>query len=317
MQWRQLGRSGLATPPLAFGGNVFGWTADEPTSLSLLDAFADAGFTLIDTANSYSRWVPGHEGGESETILGKWLARRQDRERLLIATKVGSDMGPAGKGLSRQHIERSIEDSLRRLNTDYVDLYQAHFDDEATPIEETLETFARLVAQGKVRAIGASNFSAARISASLAISASRGLPRYETLQPLYNLYDREPFESELAPLCERESLGVINYYSLASGFLTGKYRSQDDVARGARARSNAKYLTPRGIRILDALESVARARGAAPASVALGWLIAQPAVTAPIASATTLSQLQALIAGARMELTRDELRSLDTASAGE
>jgi aryl-alcohol dehydrogenase-like predicted oxidoreductase len=307
----------MQTPPLAFGGNVFGWTVDEPTSFALLDAFVEAGFTLIDTANSYSRWVPGHQGGESETIIGKWLKRRQDRERLLIATKVGSDMGDAGKGLSRAHIERAIDDSLRRLNTEYVDLYQSHFDDESTPIEETLATFARLIESGKVRAIGASNLSAARVQASLDISAAHGYPRYETLQPLYNLYDRDPFERDYAALCRREGLAVLPYYALASGFLTGKYRSQADVAGTARAHSNSKYLTPRGLRILDALDRVAATRGVTPAEIAIAWLIAQPTVTAPIASATSLAQLTKLIAATRLALSGDELAILDAASAAD
>ena len=314
MQTRSLGRSGLRTAPLVFGGNVFGWTADEPTSFSLLDALVDAGFTAIDTANSYSRWAPGHTGGESETVIGKWLARRQDRERLLIATKVGADMGAAGKGLSRAHIRSSIDASLQRLQTDYVDLYQAHFDDPATPIEETLETFAELVHAGKVRAIGCSNFTADRIRASLEVSATRGFPRYESLQPLYNLYDREPFETELAPLCVREQIGVISYYALASGFLSGKYRSQADLAKSSRARTNEKYLTPRGLRILEALDRVAAARKVAAATVAVAWVMAKPGVTAPIASATSLEQLATLVAASRLELGPAEMELLDSAS---
>lgn len=315
MQERQLGRSGLYTRPLALGGNVFGWTADVATSHSILDAFVDGGFSLIDTANSYSRWVSGHEGGESETIVGSWLKGRADRDRILIATKVGSDMGPAGTGLSRQHIEEAVEASLRRLNTDYIDLYQSHFDDEQTPIEETLETYARLVKAGKVRVIGASNFSPARMEASLRISAAQGYPRYESVQPLYNLYDREPFESELRPLSQAEGLGVISYYALASGFLTGKYRSQEDVARSPRARSNSKYMTPRGLRILDALDGVAAARGLTAAEIAFAWVAAQPAITAPIASATSLAQLERLMAASRLVLDAQELEVLDAASA--
>ena len=318
MQARPLGRSGLHTPPLAFGGNVFGWTADESTSFSLLDAFVAGGFNLIDTANSYSRWVPGHQGGESETIIGKWLARRSDRDKLLIATKVGSDMGPAGKGLSRAHIERAIEDSLRRLQTDYVDLYQSHFDDEATPVDETLAAYARLIESGKVRAIGASNLSPARLQASLDASAARGLPRYETLQPLYNLYDREPFESSYAPIADRAGLAVICYYPLASGFLTGKYRSAQDVAGTARAHSNTKYLTPRGFRVLEAMDRVAAARGGVSlAQIAIAWLIAKPAITAPIASATSVSQLEQLMAATRLTLEPAEIAALDAASAAE
>ncbi len=315
MNTRPLGNSGMRTAPLAFGGNVFGWTVDERTSFELLDAFVDAGFTLIDTANSYSRWVPGHQGGESETIIGKWLKRRQDRERLLIATKVGSDMGEAGKGLSRAHIERAIDDSLRRLHTEYVDLYQSHFDDESTPVEETLATFARLIERGKVRAIGASNLSPARVQESLDVSAQRGYPRYETLQPLYNLYDRNPFETDYAALCEREGLGVLPYYALASGFLTGKYRSVEDIAGKARAHSNQKYLNPRGLRVLGALDRISVARNVTPAEVALAWLMAQPTVTAPIASATSVAQLEKLIAATRLALSAEELADLNAASA--
>jgi aryl-alcohol dehydrogenase-like predicted oxidoreductase len=317
MQERQLGRSGLYTRPLALGGNVFGWTADVATSHSILDAFVDGGFTLIDTADMYSNWVPGHQGGESEAIIGSWLKGRPDRDRILIATKVGADMGPAGTGLSRQYIERAVEASLRRLNTDYIDLYQTHYDDEQTPIEETLETYARLVKAGKVRAIGVSNLSPARIEASLRISAAEGYPRYETVQPLYNLYDREPFESELRPLCQREGLGVISYYALASGFLTGKYRSQEDIAKSKRARSNSKYLTPRGLRILDALDQVAEARGLTPAEIAFAWVAARPTLTAPIASATSIAQLEFLMAASRLSLNMEELEVLDAASVAD
>ncbi|MEP7206195.1 MAG: aldo/keto reductase [Casimicrobiaceae bacterium] len=311
---KPLGRSGLATPPLVFGGNVFGWTIDEPTSFTLLDAFVAEGFTCIDTADSYSRWVPGHQGGESEAILGKWLKGRQDRARLVIATKVGADMGAGGKGLGRAHIERSIDASLRRLNTDYVDLYQSHFDDETVSIEETLETYARLVETGKVRAIGASNMPPARLEASLAFSSAHGLPRYETLQPLYNLYDRERFEHDLAPITTHAGMGVIPYYALASGFLTGKYRSVEAVAGTARAHSNTKYLTPRGFRILAAMDAVAAGRDVTLAAIAVAWLNAQPAITAPIASATSLGQLHELLAGARLQLGADELASLAAAS---
>ena len=315
METRPLGNSGLRTPPLVFGGNVFGWTADERASFSLLDAFVAGGFTTIDTANSYSRWVPGHQGGESETIIGRWLKGRSDRDRLIIATKVGSDMGPAGKGLSRAHIERSVDDSLRRLQTDYIDLYQSHFDDESTPIEETLDAYAALIAAGKVRAIGASNMAPARLERSLALSRERGIPRYETLQPLYNLYDRAAYERDYAPIAAREGIAVIPYYPLASGFLTGKYRSAADVAGTARAHSNTKYLNDRGLRILAAMDQVAAARRISLASIAIAWLLSKPTVTAPIASATKVGQLEELMAATRVTLSAEETAALDAASA--
>lgn len=312
---RPLGRSGISAPPLAFGGNVFGWTVDEATSFRLLDRFVDAGFTLIDTADVYSKWVPGHVGGESETILGRWLARRGRRDDVIIATKVGGEMGEGAKGLSGPYIERAIDASLRRLQTDYVDLYQSHFEDLVAPADETFAAFARLIEKGKVRAIGTSNHSAARLKEMLAHSAAHGLPRYETLQPLYNLYDREQFERELRPICEAEHLGVIGYYSLASGFLTGKYRTEADVAASKRARSNQKYMNERGLRILAALDAVSARMQVKPAQIALAWVMAQPAVTAPIASATSLDQLEELIAAATLELDTTALAELDRASA--
>jgi len=311
---RALGRSGLSAPPLAFGGNIFGWTADEATSFALLDRFVGAGFTLIDTADVYSKWVPGHQGGESETIIGRWLARRGRRDDVLIATKVGGEIG-GHKGLSAAHIERAVDASLRRLQTDHIDLYQSHFEDLEAPADETFRAFARLIEKGKVRAIGTSNHSPARLKAMLAHSAAHDLPRYETLQPLYNLYDREQFERELRPICEAEKLGVLSYYALASGFLTGKYRSEADVVASKRAKSNQKYLTDRGFRILGALDSVSARCGVKPAQVALAWVMAQPAVTAPIASATSAAQLDELIAAATLVLDNDALAELDRASA--
>lgn len=307
---RPLGRSGLQVSPLCFGGNVFGWTADERTSFSLLDAWLDAGFNFVDTADVYSRWVPGHAGGESETVIGKWLRAGGRRSQLVLATKVGMD-----QGLRAARIQEAVEASLRRLGTDCIDLYQAHKDDEATPQEETLEAFARLVKEGKVRAIGASNFSAARLKEALETSARLGLPRYESLQPLYNLYDRAAFEEDLAPLCRMEGLAVINFYALAAGFLTGKYRTPGDAAKSARGKSTVeKYLNPRGLRIVDALEAVAGRRGCKPGQVAIAWLLAQPAVTSPIASATSLEQLEELVAAARLTLDADDLAELDAAS---
>ena len=312
---RKLGKSGLEVAPLAFGGNVFGWTADEATSFKLLDAFVAAGFNLIDTADAYSRWVPGNQGGESETIIGNWLRQRPGaRAKVLIATKVGHEMGPGESGLSKAYILKSAERSLRRLNTDYIDLYQSHRDDDQTPIEETLEAYAQLVRQGKVRLIGASNFTAARFAASLKSSAAHGLPRYESLQPHYNLYTRNKFEGELADLCGKEQIGVIPYYSLASGFLTGKYRSDADYGKSPRGHRMKDMLNARGRRILAALDQVGRETNATPAQVSLAWLLAH-GVTAPIASATSLEQLNELTRGATLELTRDSVKALDEASA--
>ncbi|MGH8325726.1 MAG: aldo/keto reductase, partial [Steroidobacteraceae bacterium] len=279
---RPLGRSGLKTLPLALGGNVFGWTADEKTSFELLDRFVDAGFSLIDTADVYSKWVPDHAGGESETILGRWMKSRGNRARVLLATKVGGEIVQGRRGLTAAHIKWAVEESLRRLQTDYIDLYQAHYDDPAVSFEETLRAFGDLIAAGKVRAIGVSNHDAPRLQAALDAGKAHGLPRYETLQPLYNLYDRQDFEQKLAPICRAEGLGVINYYSLASGFLTGKYRTEQDVSASARQRSNRKYMTERGFRILDALDAVAARAGVRQAQVAIAWLVSRPEVTAPI-----------------------------------
>ena len=314
MKKRRLGNSELEIAPLAFGGNVFGWTANEQTSFELLDAFVAAGFNLIDTADVYSAWAQGNRGGESETIIGKWLKRSGKRENVIIATKVGMEM-QGRKGLSKSHILQSAEDSLRRLQTDYIDLYQSHRDDPDTPLEETLEAYAELIEQGKVRAIGASNYSAERLKESLLTSEQNSLPRYESLQPLYNLYDRAPFEEELEPLCLEKNVGVISYYSLASGFLSGKYRSESDLDKSPRGGGVKKYLNERGFRILGALDEVSKREKATPARVALAWLIARPAVTAPIASATSLEQLNDLIEATKLELDEGSLRLLDEASA--
>ena len=311
---RQLGRTGFAVAPFAFGGNVFGWTVDEPTSFALLDAFVDAGFNLIDTADSYSRWVPGHQGGESETIIGRWIARRGRHDDVVIATKVGSDMGLGYKCLRRDYIVQAVEQSLSRLQVDAIDLYQSHWDDPQTPLEETLAAYARLIEQGKVKTIGASNIDAGRLAEALEVSRKHNLPRYQTLQPPYNLYDRDTFEGPLADLCRREDIGVINYYSLAAGFLTGKYRSTADFAKSQRGGGMKKYLNPRGNAILAALDGVAQRYRATPAQVALAWLIAQPGVTAPIASATSLAQLDELIAATHLELDADARHVLDRAS---
>jgi aryl-alcohol dehydrogenase-like predicted oxidoreductase len=315
MNKRKLGGSGLEVSPLAFGGNVFGWTADETMSFKLLDAFVAAGFNLIDTADVYETWVPGHTGGESETIIGKWLQRSGKRDKVIIATKVGKEMGPGRKGLSRSYIFQAVEDSLRRLQTDYIDLYQSHDDDTQTPLEETMETFGQLIKQGKVRAVGASNFSAKRLAEALQTSEKYGYPKYQSLQPLYNLYDRADYEKELEPLCREKRLGVISFFSLASGFLSGKYRSEDDLANRARADMVKKYLNARGYRILEALDEVARRQNVTPVQAALAWLIARPTVTAPIASATNLDQLNQLIEAATLELDPSSTALLDEASA--
>jgi aryl-alcohol dehydrogenase-like predicted oxidoreductase len=299
---RELGNSGFEVGPLALGGNVFGWTIDEPTSFRILDAFVDTGFNLIDTADVYSRWAPGNQGGESETIIGRWLKRSGKRDRVLIATKVGMEMGPDSKGLSRAYILRAVEDSLKRLQVDHIDLYQSHKDDPETPLEETLGAFGELIRQGKVRAIGASNNSAERLAEALTISQDQGLPSYQCLQPHYNLIERTGFERDLEPLCRERGLVVIPYYSLASGFLTGKYRSEADLAQSARGQSVKKYLNDRGFRILAALDQVAARYASTPARVAIASLLARPSVTAPIASATSVEQLDDLVEAAMVSL---------------
>ena len=315
MIFRELGKSGLHVAPLAFGGNVFGWTADEATSFSLLDAFVDAGLNLIDTADVYSRWAPGHKGGESETVLGKWLKKSKKRNRVVIATKVGMEMGPDRKGLSKKYIRRAVDESLKRLQVDTIDLYQSHIDDADTPLEETLETYARLIEAGKVRAIGASNYTAARLAEALELSRTQGLPRYETLQPQYNLMERAGYEDELEPLCRKEGLGVISFFGLARGFLSGKYRSEADLAKSPRGDGVKAYLNPRGMGVLAALDAIAAVHHAAPASVALACLMARPGLTAPIASATSLAQFEQLAQATRLELDAGTIARLDQASA--
>lgn len=315
MQLRPLGRSGLDVSPLAFGGNVFGWTADEALSFRLLDAWLDAGFNFVDTADVYSAWVPGHTGGESETIIGKWLRQGGKRNRVVLATKVGKPMGDNQVGLSPAYIRQAVDASLRRLRTDHIDLYQSHDDDAGTPLEDTLGAYADLIKAGKVRAIGASNYTAPRLAEALDVSERLGLPRYESLQPLYNLYDRAVFEDALEPLCLARGVGVINFYALAAGFLTGKYRTGADASKSARGASTTKkYLNPRGLRILDALDAVATPLGATPGQVALAWQIARPAVTAPIASATSMKQLEELVAATRLQLDPASIAALDAAS---
>ena len=315
MQMRKLGNSGLEVSPLAFGGNVFGWTVDEPTSFQLLDAFVAAGFNFIDTADVYSKWAPGNQGGESETILGNWLKSRGKRGQVVIATKVGIEMGAGRKGLSKAYILRAVEDSLHRLQTDYIDLYQSHTDDAETPLAETLEAYAQLVKEGKVRAIGASNYPAARLREALEVSADHGFPRYQSLQPNYNLFDRHGYEAELEGVCHDHGLGVIPYFPLASGFLTGKYRSEADLAASKRGQFVKKYLNDRGFRILRALDEVAKEIHATPARISLAWLLARPSITAPIASATSLEQLQDLVGATELKLDQEAIARLNQASA--
>jgi aryl-alcohol dehydrogenase-like predicted oxidoreductase len=315
MKKRPLGQSGFEVAPLAFGGNVFGWTVDEPTAYRLLDTFVEHGFSLVDTADTYSKWVQGHHGGESETIIGNWLAQGGGRrERIVVATKCGMEMPDVGKGLSKKHILRSAEDSLKRLRTDHIDIYQAHEEDTSTPIDETLEAYAQLVREGKVRAIGASNYSPAGLAAALDKAEKSALPRYQTLQPRYNLYSRE-FEQELQPLCVARSIGVIPYFPLAAGFLTGKYRTEKDLAQSARGAGIKRYMDDRGMRIIGALDEVAKSLHAKMAQVALAWVMARPSIAAPIASATTLAQLRELMAAADLKLDDAVMQRLDFASA--
>jgi aryl-alcohol dehydrogenase-like predicted oxidoreductase len=313
MQKRRIGHSELQVAPLMFGGNVFGWTADEATSFSILDAFVDAGLDFIDTADVYSAWAPGNHGGESEAIIGKWLQRSGKRDRIVLATKVSKH--PQRKGLSAANIQAAVEDSLRRLQTDYIDIYFSHDDDTATPLAETLGAYQRLIEAGKVRVIGASNYSGARVEEALALSRQYGLPEYQVLQPEYNLYDRAGYETDLEPVALAYQLGVVVYWSLASGFFSGKYRSKEDLADKARGSRVEKYLNERGLRILGALDRVAARHASTPASVALAWLIARPSVTAPIASATSLRQLESLVAAVHLTLTGSDIRELDDASA--
>lgn len=311
----KLGNSGIEIAPLVFGGNVIGWTADEATSFKLLSAFFAAGFNAIDTADTYSRWAAGHTGGESETIIGKWMKQQGNRDKVIIATKVGMEMGPQKKGLSRSYILREAEESLKRLQTDYIDLYQSHTDDTSVPLEETLGAYAELIKQGKVRAFGASNYSAKRLAEAIAASKKNGLPRYESLQPKYSLIERTDYEAELEPLCLKENIGVINYFPLAAGFLTGKYRSEADLSKSPRGQGVKKYLNARGLKILKALDQVAAAHKVKPAAVALAWLLARPSITAPIVSATSLEQLNDLLPAATLKLDSASIDALNQAGA--
>lgn len=315
MEKRTLGKTGLEVSPLAFGGNVFGWTTDETKSFELLDAWVDAGFDFVDTADSYSTWAPGNKGGESETIIGNWMIKKGNRDKMIIATKVASEMGPGKKGTSKRYILEAVEASLQRLQTDYIDLYQSHWPDPQTPYEESLEAYAQLLKQGKIRAFGTSNYSAEQLQASINAGREHGLPVYQTLQPLYNLYSRAEFEKQLEKICIENQMGVITYFSLASGFLTGKYRTESDFTKSQRGDGMKKYFNERGFRILKALDEVSARYNSTPASVSIAWLLAKPAVTAPIASATSTDQLKGLVQAVQLNLDADAMKTLDTASA--
>ncbi len=315
MQLRRLGRTDLNIAPLVLGGNVFGWTADKKTSFAVLDRFASVGLRAIDTADAYSAWAPGNHGGESETIIGEWMKARGNRGRIIVITKVGSPMGKGKEGLKPGYIAEAAEASLKRLKTDVIDLYLSHWPDMATPFEETLGAYQRLIEQGKIRWCGASNLNVAMLEAALAAAKAKGLPRYEVLQPEYNLADREGFERGLADLCAREEIGAITYFSLAKGFLSGKYRSDADLSKSPRGEAVKAYLNPRGFRILGALEAVAARHKAKPAEVALAWIMARPAVTAPIASATSIEQVDSLIRATALKLTAADMDGLNAASA--
>ena len=314
MEKRKLGNTDLQVYPIAFGGNVFGWTLDEKKSFEILNGFTEAGFNFIDTADVYSRWKSGNSGGESEKIIGNWLKEKKNRHDIILTTKVGSDMGDGKKGLKKEYILKAVEDSLKRLKTDYLDLYQTHFDDESTPVLETLEAYDQLVKDGKIRWIGTSNMSPERIKESLETSAEKGLPSYETLQPHYNLYAREKYESQYEPLALGHGLGVFTYFSLESGFLTGKYRTKEDLKKSPRGGDMDKYFDKRGLKILDALDEISKQNNTTPASVALAWLIQRPSVTAPIVSATSLEQLSAIVQAPKLNLDSDAIRFLNGAS---
>ena len=315
MERREIGTSGITVSPFCFGGNVFGWTIDEKESFKILDGLVDAGLDFIDTADVYSAWAPGNKGGESETIIGNWLKNTGKRDKVIIATKVGKPMGGDKKGLSRKYITQAVEDSLKRLQTDYIDLYQSHDDDKDTPLLETMETFTGLIKEGKVRAIGASNYDGARLKEALQVSRDNHLAAYQCLQPEYNLYAREHYEKTLEPVCHENNIGVITYYSLASGFLTGKYRSESDLSKSSRGQGVKKMLDPRGYKILAALDKVAAEYNATPAGIALAWLIARPGITAPIASATSIQQLNELTKATELNLKSDAIDLLNKASS--
>lgn len=318
MLMRTLGRTDLQVAALCLGGNTFGWTTDEQTSFAVLDAYVEGGGNFIDTADTYSTWVPGHEGGESEAVLGRWMSARKNRDRIIIATKLGSRMNndPQRQGLSRQYMLKAVEDSLRRLQTDYIDLYQAHRDDSDTPLEETMATFNELIQQGKVRSIGASNYSAARLAEALKVSDEHGYERYQSLQPPYSLVNRAEYERDLKAICLEQGLSVITYSSLASGFLSGKYRQGQDMPTSPRAKGiQQRYMKEHGFRILEQVDRIARAHNTTPSQVSLAWILAQPGITAPIASATSVEQTRELLGAVSLKLTDDEIQSLDRVSA--
>lgn len=314
MEKRELGNSGLQVSPLCFGGNVFGWTIDKKQSFKLLDAFIDAGFNFIDTADTYSWWVPGNIGGESEAIIGAWFAERKNRNQIILSTKTGSQNNERPANVSKQFILSSVEDSLRRLKTDYIDLYQTHFDDEKTPVEETLSAYDQLVKEGKVRVIGTSNMSAERIRKSLKVSEKEGFPKYQTLQPLYNLMERESYEKELRGIVEENKMGVLSYYSLASGFLTGKYRSKADLTKSKRGLGIEKYLNEKGIKVLDALDKISEKHNTTQAAISLAWLMARPTITSPIVSATSLKQMESIIKAPQLNLDKEDMDFLNKVS---
>lgn len=311
---KKLGLSDLEVSPIAFGGNVFGWTLNERESFDILDAFVDGGYNFIDTADVYSKWVPGNKGGESETIIGDWLSKRGKRDTIILATKLGAEMAPDKKGLKASYVKEAVEASLKRLKTDYIDLYQTHYDDEDTPVGETIEALNKLISEGKVRYIGASNYKAARIAESNEFARANHLQGYISLQPLYNLYDREKFETTYLSLVEQEHLAVLNYYALASGFLTGKYKSEADLSKSQRGEGIKQYLNDRGFKILTALEELAATKKVAKSQIAIAWLLHKPYITAPIASATNSKQLKDLMESANIALTADEIKLLDYAS---
>jgi aryl-alcohol dehydrogenase-like predicted oxidoreductase len=315
MKTRRLGRTDLSIAPLVLGGNVFGWTADKTKSFAVLDRFVAGGLNAIDTADVYSAWAPGNKGGESETIIGEWMKARGNRSRIIVITKVGSPMGKGKEGLSPAYIEQAVEASLKRLQTDVIDLYLSHWPDMATPVSDTLGAYQRLIEKGKIRWCGASNLTVALLEQAIAAAKERGGPRYDVLQPEYNLADRAGFENGLAALCEREEIGVITYFSLAKGFLSGKYRSEADLAGSARAEGVKSYLNPRGFRIVDALTTVGAQIKAKPAEVALAWIMARPGVTAPIASATSVEQADSLVRATQLALSDADMMLLDAASA--
>ncbi|MGN6531583.1 MAG: aldo/keto reductase [Ginsengibacter sp.] len=312
---RILGKSDLSVSPLTFGGNVFGWTLNESESFKMLDAFVNEGFNFIDTADSYSKWVPGNHGGESETIIGNWMKKHKKRNNVLVATKLGGDLGQGKKGLSAKYIKKAVEASLKRLQTDHIDLYQSHYDDPETPVSETMSAFNELIQEGKVRYIGASNLSPERIRESNVFAKENKLQPYISVQPLYNLYDREKFEQEYLKLVNEEGLGVLPYYSLASGFLSGKYRSEADLGKSVRGHGITKYLDERGIRILKAMDKISAEKNSSLSAIAIAWLIQKPFITSPIVSATKEKQLNELAKGVSLKLSNEQMSELDKAGS--